>query len=74
MGAGRIKSSVGGGPRRVRHTPRAAAYCAEATVWLRSDRGPLAVWAPAVTGAREWVVSDLPAAPLGMRQHARWRS
>jgi myo-inositol 2-dehydrogenase/D-chiro-inositol 1-dehydrogenase len=47
-------------------------YCAAATVWLRSERGPLALWAPAVTGTRDWVVPDLPAAPLGMRQHARW--
>lgn len=47
-------------------------YCAEATVWLRTERGPLAVYAPALTGSREWVVPDLPSRPLGARQHARW--
>jgi predicted dehydrogenase len=47
-------------------------YCADATLWLRSERGPLAVYAPALTGSRGWFVPDLPARPFGERQHARW--
>jgi predicted dehydrogenase len=47
-------------------------YCAEATLWLRPERGPLAVHAPALTGTPGWLVPDLPAPPFGARHHARW--
>jgi predicted dehydrogenase len=47
-------------------------YCAEATLWLRTERGPLAVHAPALTGTPGWLVPDLPAPPFGARHHARW--
>jgi predicted dehydrogenase len=47
-------------------------YCAEGTLWLRSEKGPLAVFAPALTGSRGWFLPELPARPLGQRQHARW--
>jgi predicted dehydrogenase len=47
-------------------------YCAEATLWLRTERGPLAIYAPALTGTPGWLVPDLPAPPFGARHHARW--
>ncbi len=47
-------------------------YCAEATLWLRTERGPLAVWAPGLTGGPGWFAPALPAAPFGARQHRRW--
>jgi predicted dehydrogenase len=47
-------------------------YCSEGTLWLRTERGPLAMWAPALTGARGWLIPELPARPFGARQHARW--
>jgi predicted dehydrogenase len=47
-------------------------YCAEATLWLRTERGPLALHAPALTGTQGWLVPDLPAPPFGARQHAWW--
>ena len=45
-------------------------FCAEATIRLRSERGPLALFAPGITGKREWVVPELPARPFGARHHA----
>ncbi len=45
-------------------------HCAEATLWLRSLRGALAIWSPAVTGKRDWVVADLPQRRFGERHHA----
>jgi predicted dehydrogenase len=47
-------------------------YCAEATLWLRTERGPLAIHAPALTGSPGWLVPDLPAPPFGARHHAWW--
>lgn len=47
-------------------------YCAEATIWLRSMRGRLALYAPAVTGVKGWVVPDLPNPPMGARHHAHF--
>ena len=47
-------------------------YCAEATLWLRTERGLLAVYAPGLTGTPGWLVPDLPAPPFGARQHTRW--
>jgi myo-inositol 2-dehydrogenase/D-chiro-inositol 1-dehydrogenase len=51
---------------------RLEVYCAEATAWLRTERGPLALFAPGLTGTRGWFVPELAARPLGQRQHARW--
>jgi predicted dehydrogenase len=45
-------------------------FCADATLSLRSIRGLLAVYAPAVTGRAEWVALDLPQRPFGQRHHA----
>jgi len=47
-------------------------YCAEATVWLRTGKGALALFAPGLTGKREWSVPELPSRPAGQRQHAHW--
>jgi predicted dehydrogenase len=47
-------------------------YCADATLWFRTERGPLAVYAPVLTGTPGWLVPDLPVPPPGARQHARW--
>jgi predicted dehydrogenase len=47
-------------------------YCEAGTLWLRTERGPLAVYAPGVTGTPGWLVPDLPVPPFGARQHARW--
>jgi predicted dehydrogenase len=51
---------------------RVEIYCAEATLLLRTTRGPLAIHAPRLTGARGWFVPELPARAFGERQHARW--
>ena len=45
-------------------------HCAEATLWLRSLRGALAIWSPAITGKRDWVALDLPQRGFGERHHA----
>jgi predicted dehydrogenase len=45
-------------------------YCADATMCLRTARGPLALHAPRVTGGAAWVVPDLPQRPFGQRHHA----
>jgi predicted dehydrogenase len=47
-------------------------YCADATLWLRTEKGPLAVYAPGLTGSRGWFIPELPSRPLGQRQHAHW--
>ncbi|MEP6701587.1 MAG: Gfo/Idh/MocA family oxidoreductase [Betaproteobacteria bacterium] len=41
------------------------------TLWLRSERGPLAVYAPNQFGA-DWHCPVLPHRPLGERHHAAW--
>jgi myo-inositol 2-dehydrogenase/D-chiro-inositol 1-dehydrogenase len=47
-------------------------YGADATLLLRTTRGPLAIFAPRLLGARGWLLPELPARPFGERQHARW--
>lgn len=44
------------------------------TVWLRTERGLAAVFAPAVTGESEWVVPDLPREVFGAAHHRHWLS
>ena len=46
-------------------------YGEDGTLWLRTERGRLAVWAPGRFG-RHWHVPELEDAPLGRRQHAEW--
>ncbi len=47
-------------------------YCAQATLWLRTERGLLSVYAPALTGKEEWVVPDFETSTFGARHHAHW--
>jgi myo-inositol 2-dehydrogenase/D-chiro-inositol 1-dehydrogenase len=47
-------------------------YCENATIWLRTVRGALALYAPELTGLREWIVPDLPRRRLGERHHAEF--
>jgi predicted dehydrogenase len=44
-------------------------YGTTGTIWLRSERGPLAV---CQTSTKEWTMPALPEAPLGRRHHGRW--
>ena len=45
-------------------------YGEHGTIWLRSGRGPLAIYAPRYTGDNNWQMPTLPVRPLGLRQHA----
>lgn len=47
-------------------------YGSEGTLWLRSERGRFAAFAPRRFGARGWFLPALPEAPFGERQHRRW--
>jgi predicted dehydrogenase len=51
---------------------RLEVYCADATLLLRTQRGPLSIFASRVTGSRGWLMPELPARAFGERQHARW--
>jgi UDP-N-acetyl-2-amino-2-deoxyglucuronate dehydrogenase len=44
-------------------------FCEDATLQLRGPRGPLAIYAPNVTGRDAWVTPDLPSEPFGARHH-----
>ena len=46
-------------------------YGEEGTMWLRSERGPLAVYAPKMFGS-EWHVPELPLLPFGALHHRTW--
>ena len=45
-------------------------YGSEGTLWLRSERGPLALYRR--DGASGWEVPDLDPTPVGQRQHRHW--
>jgi predicted dehydrogenase len=47
-------------------------YGTAGTIWLRSERGRLAVFAPQALGRSDWITPDLPLPPPGRRQHQRW--
>jgi hypothetical protein len=47
-------------------------YGSEGTLWLRSERGRFAAFAPRKLGAAGWFAPSLPEAPLGERHHRRW--
>lgn len=51
---------------------RLEVYGSEGTAWLRFPSQGLALWAPRVTGAREWVNPPLPNRPFGQLQHAHF--
>ena len=44
-------------------------YGERGTIWLRTMRGALAIYAPEYTGAREWVMPELPARAFGAGHH-----
>lgn len=44
-------------------------YGEQGTAWLRTERGLLAVYAPAYAGRAEWFEPPLPTTPPGLRQH-----
>jgi predicted dehydrogenase len=50
---------------------RLEVYGERGTMWLRTGRGALAVYAPDRFGA-DWLVPSLPNPPFGARQHAVW--
>ena len=47
-------------------------YCERGTLWLRSARGLLALYAPDVTFAAGWFLPKLAPRPEGARHHAQW--
>ena len=47
-------------------------YGERGTLWLRSERGPLAVYAPDWLGRDGWFYPGLEQAPFGQRQHRHW--
>jgi len=51
---------------------RLEVYAENGTAWLRTGRGPAALFAPAATGRDEWVAPALAAEPMGALQHRRW--
>lgn len=44
-------------------------YGERGTIWLRSGRGLLAIYAPGHTGTRDWLVPALPVREAGARHH-----
>ena len=44
-------------------------YGEKGTIWLRSERGRLALYAPEYLGQEGWLVPTLPEEPLGARHH-----
>lgn len=49
-------------------------YAERGTVWLRTERGRAAIYAPSVTGVEGWITPDLPDEPLGAAHHDHWLS
>ena len=47
-------------------------YTDAGTVFLRTERGPAALFAPDVTGDSAWVAPPLAEAPLGQAHHRHW--
>jgi predicted dehydrogenase len=47
-------------------------YGTEGTLWLRTERGRLAAFAPRHLGHRDWVAPPLASEPLGVAHHRRW--
>jgi predicted dehydrogenase len=51
---------------------RLEVYGSEGTAWLRYPSQGLALWAPKVTGVKDWVNPQLPGRPFGQLQHAHF--
>ena len=47
-------------------------YGEKGTMLLRGSHGPLAIYAPDITGTSDWHMPDLADRPLGARHHAHW--
>lgn len=47
-------------------------YGEKGTMLLREERGPLAIYAPELTGKSDWHIPALPDRPFGARHHAHW--
>ncbi|MBI1774030.1 MAG: Gfo/Idh/MocA family oxidoreductase [Proteobacteria bacterium] len=47
-------------------------YGSEGTIWLRSDKGALAICAPRHVGHHDWYVPSLTNPPVGQRHHQHW--
>ncbi|CAH1653723.1 conserved hypothetical protein [Hyphomicrobiales bacterium] len=47
-------------------------YGEHGTVWLRTERGMAAMFAPFVTGVHGWVTPELPEEPPGQAHHLHW--
>jgi hypothetical protein len=47
-------------------------YGTAGTLWLRTERGRFAAFAPGRLGARGWFAPSLPEAAPGERHHRRW--
>ncbi|MCC7452167.1 MAG: Gfo/Idh/MocA family oxidoreductase [Anaerolineae bacterium] len=44
-------------------------YGDRGTLWLRTERGRLAIYAPEHTGKTDWIMPELPPTEVGLRQH-----
>lgn len=51
---------------------RLEVYAEHGTVWLRTERGHGAIYAPKLTGEEDWVKSELDDEPLGEQHHRHW--
>lgn len=47
-------------------------YAEKGTVWLRTERGNAAVYAPELTGKEDWVTENVAEEPLGKFHHQYW--
>ena len=49
-------------------------YAEHGTVWLRTERGRAAIFAPSITGETGWVTQPIVDEPFGAAHHAHWLS
>ena len=49
-------------------------YAEHGTVWLRTERGRAAIFAPSITGETDWVTQPIADEPFGAAHHAHWLS
>ncbi|MGH6923226.1 MAG: Gfo/Idh/MocA family protein [Propylenella sp.] len=51
---------------------RCEIYGTKGTIWLRTERGPLSIFAPDAMGSAAWSCPELPDIAPGERQHRLW--
>ena len=51
---------------------RLEVYAENGTVWIRTERGNAAIYAPEITGEDGWVVPELEEEPFGAAHHRHW--